>query len=59
MTNENYLLEFIPNGRYMKLTVIDPVTGIEAVLIGDARQSREHLAKLAVQKLKRLLNAPR
>ncbi len=59
MPDANYLLEFIPNGRYVKVTAIDPATGIEAVLVGDARQTRAHLAKLAVQKLEHLLKQPR
>ena len=55
MTETNYLIEFIPNGRYVKVTAIDPATGGEAVLVGDARQSRERLARLAVQKLEFVL----
>ena len=54
--SNEYIIEFIPQGRYVKVTAVDPVTGREAVMVGDAAQSRETLTRLAVQKLEFLLN---
>lgn len=51
----SYILEFIPQGRYVKVTAVDPVTGLEAVLVGDASQTQQTLERLAVQKLEFLL----
>lgn len=55
MNTPEYILEFIPQGRYVKVTAIDPATGREAVMVGDAAQSQETLTRLAVQKLEYLL----
>jgi hypothetical protein len=51
-----YIVEFISRGRYVKVTAVDPVTGREAVIVGDAKARREELTAAAVQKLKFLLN---
>jgi hypothetical protein len=51
----NYIVEFIPQGRYVKVTAIDPVSGIEAVIVGDASQSRAILERTAIQKLEFLM----
>lgn len=51
----DYILEFIPQGRYVKVTAVDPVTGIEAVIVGDPLQSQATLERIAVQKLQLLL----
>jgi len=51
----NYIIEMIPQGRYVRVTAVDPVTGIEAVMVGDASQSPKVLERLAVQKLEFLL----
>jgi len=42
MTYNEYILEFIPHGRYMRVCAVDPETGIEAVIVGDVRETREH-----------------
>lgn len=55
MSGRDYIIEFIPNGRYVKVTAIDPTTGTEAVIVGDPSQPQSTLEKIAVQKLKRLL----
>ena len=47
----DYIIEFKPNGRYVKVTAIDPVTGIEAVIVGDARESQKVLQQNAINKL--------
>lgn len=54
--NNEYILEFIQQGRYVKVTAVDPVTGTEAVIVGDARERQEVLSENAVNKLKYLLN---
>ena len=51
----NYIIEMIPQGRYVRVTAVDPVTGTEAVMVGDASQSPKVLERLAVQKLEFLL----
>lgn len=52
----NYYIEFIPQGRYVKVTAVDPQTGLEATIVGDARASRDSLTQTAVKKLEFLLN---
>mgnify|MGYP001371892923 CR=1 FL=1 len=54
-----YLVEFIPQGRYVKVTAVDPLTGVEAVIVGDASQTQQTLQRLAVQKLEFLLKKSR
>jgi hypothetical protein len=52
----DYIIEFQPNGRYVKVTAIDPITGREAVIVGDARESPQVLQRNAINKLIFLLN---
>jgi hypothetical protein len=54
--SNNYIIEFIPQGRYVKVTAIDPVTGIEAVIVGDANLSQAMLQRTAIQKLEFLIS---
>lgn len=54
--NSDYIIEFIPQGRFVKVTAVDPITGTEAVIVGDVCESREVLSKNAVNKLIYLLN---
>ncbi|MBX9726603.1 MAG: hypothetical protein K2X09_04995 [Rickettsiales bacterium] len=51
----DYIIEFLPQGRYVKVTAIDPVSGREAVIVGDASQSQKTLAQNAINKLNYLL----
>lgn len=53
--SSNYIIEFIPQGRYVKVTAIDPVSGVEAVIVGDASQSQALLERTAIQKLEFLI----
>lgn len=55
MKENQYILEFIPQGRYIKVTAVDPVTGTEAVIVGDVKESQEILSRTAVKKLEFLL----
>ena len=45
------LFQFAVYGNFVKVMAVDPITGIEVVLIGDKRESQKTLEKLAVQKL--------
>lgn len=53
-----YIVEFITQGRYVKVTAVDPATGTEAVIVGDASRSQEQLEREAVKKLRFLLDKP-
>lgn len=52
---KDYIIEFIPQGRYVKVSAIDPATGIEAIIVGDVRESQQTLTRNAIQKLEFLL----
>lgn len=54
--NREYILEFIPQGRFVKVTAVDVLTGIEAVIVGDARENEDVLGRHAVRKLEFILN---
>ena len=56
MSDHNYILEFKPQGRYVKVTAIDPVSGVEAVIVGDIREHEAVLTRHAIQKLQFLLS---
>ena len=46
------LFEFVVQGNFVKVMAVDPQTGIEVAMVGDARSSRRILEHLATQKLK-------
>lgn len=56
MKSGDYIIEFIAQGRYVKVTAVDPLTGTEAVIVGDVRERQEVLTRNAVNKLNYLLN---
>ena len=45
------LFEVVRIGIHAKVTAIDPITGIEATVLGPARASESELKTLAVRKL--------
>ena len=45
------LFEFIPQGRYVKVSAVDPVTGMEVSIVGDASAPQSTLQRLAKRKL--------
>ncbi len=49
------LFEFVPRGRHVKVSALDPQTFTEAVIVGDARQDVEVLKAVATKKLYYLL----
>jgi hypothetical protein len=52
---DQVLFEFIPRGRYVKVSAVDPVTGTEISIVGDAQASAETLKRIATQKLEFVL----
>jgi hypothetical protein len=50
------IIEFIPQGRFVKVTAIDPHTGIEATIVGDPNASQDTLKNLAARKLLFVMN---
>jgi len=46
------LFEFIPNGRFVKVVAIDPVSRIEIAMVGDRMAGNATLKRLAINKLK-------
>jgi ABC-type transport system involved in Fe-S cluster assembly fused permease/ATPase subunit len=49
------LFEFVKQGRYIKVMAVDPKTGTEIAIVGDASATKSRLQKLAIQKLKYVL----
>jgi hypothetical protein len=55
MAGSEYIIEFRPQGRYVRVTAIDPTTGTEAVMVGSARDSQQFLQTEAIKKLEYIL----
>ena len=49
------LFEFVRVGRVVKVNAIDPETGIEVSMVGDAKASADALKRLATRKLEYVL----
>jgi len=49
------LFEFVKQGRYVKVMAVDPKTGTEVAIVGDASATKKRLQNLAIQKLKYVL----
>jgi hypothetical protein len=45
------LVEFVVQGAFVKVTAIDPVTGLEASIVGPSNASQRILAEQARRKL--------
>jgi hypothetical protein len=45
------LIEFVVQGAFVKVTAVDPVTGLEASIVGPANASQRILAEQARRKL--------
>lgn len=50
-----FLVEFTPVGSSVKVCAVDPLTGLEAVVVGSCLTPSQTLAAMAVRKLKALL----
>ena len=46
------LFEFVVHGNFVKVMAVDPRTGIEVAMVGDARSPKRTLENLATRKLK-------
>lgn len=55
-SDDGYYIETIAIGHSVKITAIDPATGIEASIIGPANFTKEQLARQAVKKLRYVLD---
>lgn len=55
---EDYIIEFIAQGRFMRVAAVDPITGTEAVIVGDVNAPREALEREAVKKLEYIMKKP-
>ena len=49
------LLEFRQMGNSVKVTAVDPVTMVEASIVGPVNHPQEVLSRLAIQKLRYVL----
>jgi hypothetical protein len=52
----SYLVEFRAVGSSVKVTALDPVTLVEVSIVGPTNVSEAELSRLAVRKLKYMLN---
>ncbi len=55
LAKEGYLIEYIPRGRYIKVSAIDPRTGTEVSIVGDKKASQKELNRVVIQKLEYVL----
>lgn len=53
--SKEYLLEFVPSGNSVKVSAIDPETGVEVSIVGPLNGGEELLSQTAVNKLKYVL----
>ncbi len=51
----DFLIEFVRVGNSVKVSAIDPATGIEASIIGPANLSQRELGRNAIAKLRYVL----
>ena len=49
------LFEFVVQGNFVKVMAVDPRTGTEVAIVGDARSPKSTLENLATNKLKMVL----
>jgi len=49
------LFEFVPQGRFVKVVAIDPISGVEVTVVGDRMAGPETLKRVAINKLKYVL----
>lgn len=57
--DDGFLIEFIQIGNAVKVSAVDPKTGIEVSIVGSPSMSRDHLSRVALRKLRyRLENKP-
>ncbi len=49
--DDRVILEFIQMGAYVKVSAIDPVTGLEVSIVGDPARGEAALRQTAIRKL--------
>lgn len=52
----SYYIEYIQHGGSIKVIAIDPVTGIEASIVGSSKATQAELNRVAISKLQYVLN---
>lgn len=55
MCDEELIIEFLPNGNFVKVTVMDPATLTEVSTVGPRNAPRHELQKAAIQKFQYVL----
>jgi len=48
---DDVVIEFVQQGRFVKVSAVDMKTGQEAAIVGDAKASQSTLKQLAIKKL--------
>ena len=49
------ILEFIVHGSYVKVSAVDPISGIEVSIVGDRKAEQSYLERVATRKLAMVL----
>ena len=52
----SYYIEYFQHGGSIKVTAIDPKTGIEASIVGSSKASQAELNRVAVRKLEYVID---
>ncbi len=52
----NYLVEFISIGNSVKVSAIDPISGVEVSIVGPVTASQADLTRVAVRKLEYVMS---
>lgn len=52
---EGYIVEFLQIGQSVKVSAVDPATGLEVSIVGSPLSSREMLSRTAIRKLEERL----
>lgn len=55
-SGRKYLMEFIPIGNSVKVSAIDPASGVEVSIVGPAKASQAVLTQVAVRKLEYVMS---
>lgn len=51
MGEKDVIIEFYPQGRYVKVSAMDPCTLTEVAIVGDPASGEEELRRIVLQKL--------
>lgn len=54
-SDKGYFVEFVQIGNSVKVSAVDPVTGVEVSIVGSPSASKAQLTQVAVSKLKYVL----